>query len=330
MESLPMATEKQLLVSSFLEIAVGQTAETAIQFLQATSWKLDEAIQLFYVGNDGGGGGISSSYELPPVDLNSSGVESVAAFSGDGRDADPDGVRAPLPVKRDTLYGDASFMRNCNYVVLVSSGSFNPPTYMHMRMFELAKDALNMRGYNVVGGYMSPVNDAYKKEGLLPAAHRLKMCEIACQSSSFVTVDPWEASQSRFQRTFTVLSRIKDGLCKDGSTKRDSLKVMLLCGSDLLESFSIPGVWIRDQVRAICRDFGIICIRREGKNIEQIISNDEILKENKSNIISVDDIIPNQISSTKVRECIRRGLSVKYLTFDEVIGYIRDQKLYLK
>ncbi|XP_020593660.1 plant UBX domain-containing protein 7 isoform X2 [Phalaenopsis equestris] len=111
MESLPMATEKQLLVSSFLEIAVGQTAETAIQFLQATSWKLDEAIQLFYVGNDGGGGGISSSYELPPVDLNSSGVESVAAFSGDGRDADPDGVRAPLPVKRDTLYGDASFMR---------------------------------------------------------------------------------------------------------------------------------------------------------------------------------------------------------------------------
>jgi hypothetical protein len=29
----------------------------------------------------------------------------------------------------------------------------------------------------------------------------------------------------------------------------DSLKVMLLCGSDLLESFSTPGVWILDQVR---------------------------------------------------------------------------------
>jgi hypothetical protein len=26
------------------------------------------------------------------------------------------------------------------------------------------------------------------------------------------------------------------------------LKVMLLCGSDLLESFSTPGVWIPDQV----------------------------------------------------------------------------------
>jgi hypothetical protein len=29
----------------------------------------------------------------------------------------------------------------------------------------------------------------------------------------------------------------------------DSLKVMLLCGSDLLESFGTPGVWIPDQVR---------------------------------------------------------------------------------
>ena len=28
----------------------------------------------------------------------------------------------------------------------------------------------------------------------------------------------------------------------------DSLKVMLLCGSDLLESFSTPGVWIPEQV----------------------------------------------------------------------------------
>ncbi|PKU67127.1 plant UBX domain-containing protein 7 [Dendrobium catenatum] len=113
MESLPTATERQLLISSFLEIAVGQTAETAIQFLQATSWKLEEAIQLFYVGNDVGGAGLASASasELPPFDQNSSGVENVAAYSGDGKEATADEVRAPLPVKRDTLYGDAAFLR---------------------------------------------------------------------------------------------------------------------------------------------------------------------------------------------------------------------------
>jgi nicotinamide mononucleotide adenylyltransferase len=29
--------------------------------------------------------------------------------------------------------------------------------------------------------------------------------------------------------------------------------VMLLCGSDLLESFGIPGVWIADQVTTIMK-----------------------------------------------------------------------------
>ena len=32
-----------------------------------------------------------------------------------------------------------------------------------MLFLELARDALNAEGYCVIGGYMSPVNDAYKK-----------------------------------------------------------------------------------------------------------------------------------------------------------------------
>uniref|UniRef100_A0A0D9Z022 Cytidyltransferase-like domain-containing protein n=1 Tax=Oryza glumipatula TaxID=40148 RepID=A0A0D9Z022_9ORYZ len=150
--------------------------------------------------------------------------------------------------------------------VLVATGSFNPPTYMHLRMFELAKDELQQRGYSVLGGYMSPVNDAYKKK----------------------------AMQKGFQRTLTVLSRIRNALSKDGLADGGSPNVMLLCGSDLLESFSTPGVWIPDQ----------------------------------DNIISVDEIVPNQISSSRVRECIKKCLSIKYLVCDEVIQYIGEHKLY--
>ncbi|KAF7092017.1 hypothetical protein CFC21_094540 [Triticum aestivum] len=137
-------------------------------------------------------------------------------------------------------------------VVLVATGSFNPPTYMHLRMFELAKDELQQRGYSVLGGYMSPVNDAYEKKDLLPAAHRARLCELACGNSSFVMVDPWEAMQKGYQRTLTVLSRIKNSLCKDGLADQGGVNVMLLCGSDLLESFSTPGVWIPDQGRKRC------------------------------------------------------------------------------
>ncbi|XP_042373967.1 nicotinamide/nicotinic acid mononucleotide adenylyltransferase-like isoform X2 [Zingiber officinale] len=211
---------------------------------------------------------------------------------------------------------------------LAAKGSFNPPTYMHLRIFELARDVLQAQGFVVIGGYMSPANDAYKKKDLLPAMHRVQLCELACKSSSFVMVDPWEAKQNSNQRTLTILSRIQNSLCCNLSIGKESLKVMLLCGSDLLESFAIPGVWMQDQVRTICEDFGIACIRREGKDIENIISANEILQQNKSNIFSVDEIVPNQISSTRLRECLRKGLSIKYLTADEVIDYIKDQKLY--
>ncbi|ERM97731.1 hypothetical protein AMTR_s00121p00126950 [Amborella trichopoda] len=218
--------------------------------------------------------------------------------------------------------------RKRTYVVLVSTGSFNPPTYMHLRMFELARDALNSEGYVVIGAYMSPVNDAYKKKGLISAEHRIQLCELACQSSTFIMVDPWEAKQSSYQRTLTVLDRIQGFLHENRIQLVETLKVMLLCGSDLLESFGIPGAWIRDQVRTICRDYGVVSIRREGQDIDKIIDGDDILFENKNNVIVVDELIPNKISSTRVREIIKRRFSLKYLTADGVIDYIDQHQLY--
>ncbi|KAK8635376.1 hypothetical protein V6N13_004114 [Hibiscus sabdariffa] len=201
---------------------------------------------------------------------------------------------------------------------------------MHLRMFELARDALNSNGFFVIGGYMSPVNDAYKKKGLIAAEHRVEMCNLACKSSEFIMVDPWEAKQSSFQRSLTVLDRVKSFLTEGRLVRKESLKVMLVCGSDLLQSFGIPGFWIPEQVRDICKDYGVVCIRREGQDLEKIISGDAILNENRDNIKTVDELVPNQISSTRLRECISRGLSIKYLTVDEVIEYIRKQNLYLK
>lgn len=245
-----------------------------------------------------------------------------------------DTMDIPLPLEKlslESIDEDRSLEttnREKMYVALVATGSFNPPTNMHLRMFELARDALRSEGYCVIGGYMSPVNDAYKKRGLISAEHRIQMCDLACKSSEFIMVDPWEANQSTFQRTLTVLSRIKCSLCENGLIPRESLKVMLVCGSDLLESFGIPGFWITEQVMAICRDYGVVCIRREGQDVEKIISDNNILNENKGNIIVVDDLVPNQISSTRVRECISRQLSVKYLMEDRVIDYIKRHQLY--
>lgn len=104
------ASDQQSLVSSFLEIAVGQTADTARQFLQATSWKLEEAIQLFYIGNEGGA---APSFNSPQLGndalLGDPSLSEAVKDSADNNllQGDGDDVRPPLPVKREVLYDNA-------------------------------------------------------------------------------------------------------------------------------------------------------------------------------------------------------------------------------
>ncbi|KAL3141122.1 hypothetical protein ABBQ38_003475 [Trebouxia sp. C0009 RCD-2024] len=97
-------------------------------------------------------------------------------------------------------------------VVLVNCGSFNPPTIMHLRMFDVAAQVLRKAGRDVLGGYMSPVNDAYHKPGLLPAHHRIAMCQRAVAESDIAMVDTWEAAQPDAQRSLVVLDRVQQAV----------------------------------------------------------------------------------------------------------------------
>ena len=69
----------------------------------------------------------------------------------------------------------ARTMRNYNKqpIVLVACGSFSPVTFLHLRMFEMAMDFVRTNtDFEIIGGYLSPVSDQYKKPGLLSATHR--------------------------------------------------------------------------------------------------------------------------------------------------------------
>ncbi|XP_015894280.1 plant UBX domain-containing protein 7 isoform X2 [Ziziphus jujuba] len=112
MDEVLSTSDQQSMVSSFLEIAVGQSAETARQFLQATSWKLEEAIQLFYVGNEGGAVAASPSQSPPTENFDAladqtSGVAERESGTENLVQRDVDEVRPPLPVIREALYDDA-------------------------------------------------------------------------------------------------------------------------------------------------------------------------------------------------------------------------------
>lgn len=218
--------------------------------------------------------------------------------------------------------------------VLLSCGSFNPITNMHLRMFELARDHLHRHTqHRVIEGVISPTNDKYqeiqKAKRLEKAAHRCQMVRMALTplgtQPHWVRVDPWEASQDHWPRTREAMDHFFEKVYE----RKMSLK--LLCGADLFHTFNVPDLWQDEDIHAIVGQYGMVVITREGSDpldtIERSPKSD-ILKMYRNNIVIVEEKIPNMISSTAVRNAIKNGESVRYLIPDPVIQYINDHELY--
>lgn len=222
-------------------------------------------------------------------------------------------------------------------LVIVACGSFSPVTYLHLRMFEMALDAISEQTrFEVIGGYYSPVSSNYKKQGLAPAHHRVRMCELACErTSSWLMVDAWESLQDKYTRTALVLDHFneeinkKRGGIKTKSGEKRGVKIMLLAGGDLIESMGEPDVWADNDLHHILGKYGCLIVERTGSDVRSFLLSHDIMYEHRRNVLVIKQLIYNDISSTKIRLFVRRGMSVQYLLPNSVIRYIQEHKLYI-
>jgi len=219
-------------------------------------------------------------------------------------------------------------------VVFLGCGSFNPVTIMHLRLFHICRDILKFDlGCNVLGGYISPVSDGYKKDGLISGEHRLKCVQLACESDSFITPLDFEVTKPDWTETIHVMNYLKGQLFLHFTSE---IEIFLICGADLFLSFTKPGVWTDEDIEALCAN-GICVVRREGIDLEAVINSHPILSKysnctpQKIIIQTLDNefVIPIEISSTKVRAYVKNGRDVKYLVPDAVKEYIASNSLYL-
>ncbi|KAJ3141791.1 hypothetical protein HDU90_006136 [Geranomyces variabilis] len=216
-------------------------------------------------------------------------------------------------------------------VVLIACGSYSPVTNLHLRMFEMARDYINDTPHlQLLGGYFSPVSDAYNKPGLVPWQHRVAMLEAGCASSDWIMVDSWESRQKEFQRTAWVLDHFDKMVNGDGKaeTRGARVRVMLLAGSDLIQSFTVPDLWRDEDLNHIVGDYGCVIIERINSDVQAMLLDHDILHRHRHNVHLVKQHVTNDISSTKIRLFIKRGLSTKYLMPDRVIDYIAKHGLY--
>ena len=190
------------------------------------------------------------------------------------------------------------------------------------------------------------------------------MCNLAAeQTSQWLMVDPWEAFQS-YQRTAVVLDHFEHEIntrlggiavpsspssCSSPSSPsstaqpetRRPARIMLLAGSDLIATMSEPGVWAPRDLDHILRRYGVLAIERSGSSSGADMNMNGNMDGNtdaggaagavarwRHNIHLVHQLVQNDVSSTKVRLFLRRGLSVRYLLPEPVVDYIEERGLY--
>lgn len=163
-----------------------------------------------------------------------------------------------------------------------------------MSISELARDYIHHLGIgHVIGGIISPVHDAYGKDGLVESKHRLAMVKLGIQSSAWIHVSDWECEQDGWTRTRHVLAYHQKCLNEDALNGNANgcgwlpdnvtgpVKLRLLCGADLLESFAKPGLWKEEDLEAILSENGLIVVGRSGCNPEKFIFESDQLTQHR-------------------------------------------------
>lgn len=158
------------------------------------------------------------------------------------------------------------------------------------------------------------------------------MGEIAVdQTSNWLMVDPWEALQETYSPTALVLDHfdhqintVQGGVLDVNGNPRP-VRIALLAGADLIQTMSTPGVWSEKDLDHILGRYGTFIVERTGTDIDDALSSLQTWKEN---IWVIQQLIQNDVSSTKIRLFLRREMSVRYLIPGPVIDYIDENGLY--
>lgn len=196
-------------------------------------------------------------------------------------------------------------------ILAIFGGSFNPPLNSH---FSLAQQIVN-EYENIEKVIFVPVNSKYQKAGLLENKHRYNMLKLVCDKNENFIVSDIELKQERQLHTIETLELLQK--------QYPNNIICFTIGTDNLKEIATWG-----EAQKLVTDFKILVLERDEDSMDEIINQDEFLLNHKDAFIKLKENIRSNISSTFVRDKIRRGKSIRYLTPDEVYYYIKENNLY--
>lgn len=195
-------------------------------------------------------------------------------------------------------------------IIGIFCGSFNPPLYSH---FFLAQQLLNEGIDKVI---FVPVSSKYNKAYLVSDKHRYEMLKLICDKNPNFEVSDIEFNLPKQPYTLETLLKLQKQYI--------NCEIRLIIGTDnLLELEN----WYK--VETLLQNFKIMVLARDEDDVQKIISHNKLLSIYSSNIIECQSKIRTNLSSSLIRNLIKEKKSIKYLLPDEIIGYIKNNNLYI-
>lgn len=195
----------------------------------------------------------------------------------------------------------------------IYGGTFAPIHNGHVNAAKAFMDQMQLHYLFVIPTALDP--SKIRDEGD-EARHRMKMCELAFEGEAGVIISDMEIEKGGISYTVDTLRALA----------RDDRRLFMLVGTDMalkLDSWREP-----EEIFKLCYP---TYVRRES---DKLLEN-QIIEKNTKYLNDYGKICRRimtpeiELSSTEIREMVKRGEDISDLVPEKVAEYIKENKLYL-
>lgn len=191
--------------------------------------------------------------------------------------------------------------------IILFGGTFDPIHNGHLLLAQYALEFINAEKVIFIPSYVPPHKFNYK---LTHWQHRLNMVKLAIKNNHNFVVSDFEIKNKGISYTYITVDYF--------SKVYKNYKIYFLIGFDSLLDLHTWENW-QDIIKKVYFLVGARMVRKE--KLREL--NKEIFKK-----IMYFDFPIIEISSTEIRERVKKGLVVKYFLPEKVEKYIHKNKLY--
>jgi nicotinate-nucleotide adenylyltransferase len=196
--------------------------------------------------------------------------------------------------------------------IAILGGSFDPPHLGHYFIIIQVKELLQMDEIWLMPVFTHP----FQKE-LLPVADRLAMTKLLC--NDYIKISDFEIKNNQSSFTINTLTSLEK--------LHPEHTFHWIIGSDQLNSFQKYKDW-----QELIRKYNIIIFPREYviSHLEEKVKESFTLQTIPQNVKVLHDerMLLTNISSSKVRQRVKKGLPIHHLVPNSVESYIYEHGLY--